>query len=295
MCCRLKLSLREIHKRHGGLFGSGSLTGSIGVVTLNLPMLAYEAKGSRDKFYTNIEKYLEIASRSLEIKRDVIEAFTTQGLYPYTKTYLESSYARDKKYWGSHFSTIGLIGMYEAAVALGIDYTSAEGRKFAETVLKFMNRKLVYFQNTTGNFYNLEATPAEGASYKLALAAKKKYPDIFTSGVATPYFTNSTTLPVGHSTDIFKILEHQDTLQTLYSGGTVLHAYLGEKITGDQSKLMVKKILSNYKIPYLSITPTFSVCPAHGYLAGEHSLCPKCTEEKDTLINRIAQLKEELK
>jgi len=178
---------------------------------------------------------------------------------------------------------------------LGFDYASPEGRKFAENVLKFMNKRLLEYQIETDNFYNLEATPAEGASYKLALAAKKNSPKILTSGIDTPYFTNSTTLPVNYSDDIFKVLEHQDSIQSLYTGGTVLHAYVGEKLTGDQAKLLVKKILTNYKIPYLSITPTFSICPAHGYIAGEHPTCPKCLEEKKTLETRIAQLKEELK
>lgn len=293
-CCRLRLNLKEIHKRHGGLFGSGALTGSIGVVTLNLPMLAMEANGSRAKFYTAIEKYTDLAKESLELKRVVIEALTTQGLYPYAKHYLEKTYARDKKYWANHFSTIGLIGMYEAADILGIDYASAEGKKFGETVLKFMNRKLVKFQAETGNFYNLEATPAEGASYKLALAAKKKYPNIKTSGGAVPFFTNSTMLPVDYSTDLFKVLEHQDTLQSLYSGGCVLHAYLGEKLTGDQAKMLVRKVLTNYKLPYLSITPTFSICPTHGYIPGEHTVCPTCLAEQEQLKVKIEKLKGEL-
>jgi ribonucleoside-triphosphate reductase len=178
---------------------------------------------------------------------------------------------------------------------LGYDYASAEGKKFAESVLKFMNKRLLEYQDETGSFYNLEATPAEGASYKLALTAKKTYPKIMTSGKDVPYFTNSTMLPVNFSTDVFKVLEHQDSIQSLYTGGTVLHTYLGQKINGEQAKLMVKTIISKYRIPYISITPTFSICPTHGYLDGEHPMCPKCTAEKAALEEKIKILKEELK
>jgi len=295
MCCRLKLSLKELHRRGGGLFGSGSLTGSIGVVTLSLPMMAVEANGSIDKFFTLLAKYMDIAKESLEIKRKILEELTDQGLYPYSKSYLENIKKRDGKYWGNHFSTIGLIGAYEAAKMLDIDYTSEEGKKFGEQVLLFMNKQVLTFQAETGNFYNLEATPAEGASYKLAVKARKKYPDAVVSGKKDVFFTNSTMLPVDYSVDLFKVLEHQDNLQSLYTGGTVIHTYLGEKITAEQAKALIKKVFTNYKLPYLSITPTFSVCPIHGYTQGEHPICPKCLEEKTSLEERIKVLKGKLK
>ena len=225
MCCRLRLSLKELHKRGGGLFGSGSLTGSIGVITLSLPMLAYESNGSIDKFFTNIEKYMVIAKEALEAKRKILEELTEKGLYPYSKYYLRNIKLRDGKYWANHFSTIGIIGMYEAAYMLGINYESNEGKKLAEKVLMFMNKKLVEFQNETKNFYNLEATPAEGASYKLALLAKRKSSKIFTSGKDVPYFTNSTMLPANLTSDISKILEHQSSIPVSYTHLTLPTIY----------------------------------------------------------------------
>jgi ribonucleoside-triphosphate reductase len=294
-CCRLRLSTKELHKRGGGLFGSSGLTGSIGVVTINLPLLAYEANGSMDKFYTLISTYMDLAKDALETKRKFVETNTEKGLYPYSRHYLQNIKSRDNMYWANHFSTIGLIGMNEAAMMLGVDYVAEEGKVFGAKVLRYMNNKILKFQEQTKNFYNLEATPAEGASYKLALKSKKKYTNITTAGDTKPYFTNSTMLPVGHSSNIFEVLEHQNELQALYTGGTVIHIYLGEKSTAEQVKLLVKKVLSKYSIPYISITPTFSVCPKHGYMSGEHALCPQCTKDVESIKGKIKKLKEEEK
>lgn len=294
-CCRLRLSLKELRSKGGGLFGANSLTGSIGVVTLNLPMIAYEANGSLDKFYTGIANQMDISRDALEAKRKILEDLTNSGLYPYTKHYLEAVKKRDGKFWSNHFSTIGLVGMAEAAANLDIKYNTAEGKKFGENVLTFMRNRLLSYQKETGNFYNLEATPAEGASYKLALLAKKKYPKIITAGTGEPYFTNSSQLPVDATYDIFEVLEHQKDMQTLYTGGTVIHLFLGERIQPVQAKTLVRKVLENYAVPYISITPTFSVCPVHGYIAGEHKICPKCLEEKKIIADKLAALKEKSK
>ena len=294
MCCRLRIDNRELRKRGGGLFGANPLTGSIGVCTLNLPMLSFEANGSVDKFYTLISKYMDISKNALEAKRKVLETFTEKGLYPYSKVYLSSIKQRFDKYWANHFSTIGIIGMYEAAKMLGIDYMSEEGRKFGANVLLFMRERLLKYQNETGNLYNLEATPAEGASFKLALKAKEMYPKIFTSGVEQPYFTNSSALPVNYTDNLFQVLEHQNEIQPLYTGGSVTHIFLGERIAGSQVKLLIQKIFFRYKIPYISITPTFSICPKHGYLSGEHKKCIKCLSEKSMLEEKIKKLKEEI-
>jgi ribonucleoside-triphosphate reductase len=294
-CCRLRLDKRELLKRGGGLFGANALTGSIGVVTLNMPMLAYESNGSLDKFFTLIDKYMDKAKRSLEAKRKVLEHYTDQGLYPYSQHYLDSVKLKEAKYWANHFSTIGLVGLYEAAQNLMIDYTSPEGKRFAENTLTFMRRRLLEYQKDTGNLYNLEATPAEGTSYRLALLAKKMYPKLIASGTdKTPLFTNSSQLPVNYSPDLFKVLEHQDSLQSLYTGGTVLHMFLGETMKPNDIKVLVKKVFSNYTLPYLSITPTFSVCPTHGYIVGAHPSCPKCTEEKHLLTEKIKLVKDKL-
>ena len=295
MCCRLRLDVRELQKRGGGLFGANPLTGSLGVITISLPILAYEANGSVDRFYTLIDKYMGIGKTALETKRKVLEKFMENDLYPYSKFYLGAVKTREGKYWTNHFSTIGLIGMYEAAKILGIDYPTEDGKQFAERTLDFMNAKILKFQKETGNFYNLEATPAEGASYKLALKARRMYPKIPTAGIEIPYFTNSTMLPVEYTTDIFKVLEHQSELQSKYTGGSVTHVFLGERSTGSQVKALVKKIFTTYKLPYLSITPTFSICPTHGYLSGEHKDCPKCKEEQVNLQNKLTKLQSDLK
>ena len=276
MCCRLSMDLRELRHKTGGLFGSGDATGSIGVVTLNMPRLAYLSKGDSEKFFNLIEKYMLLAKTSLEIKRKMLEDNLKKGLYPYTARYLPS--------FKNHFSTIGLIGMNEACLnLLGKNIATEEGRKLALAVLSFMRKKIVSFQQETGNLYNLEATPAEGASYRLAKIDKQEFPDIITAGTdSAPYYTNSTWLPVEYTDDPILALELQEELQTKYTGGTVFHFFLGEALpSAEACKLLVRRILSRYRIPYLSITPTFSVCPKHGYLNGERWHCPHCGAETE--------------
>jgi ribonucleoside-triphosphate reductase len=282
MCCRLRLDNRELRKRGGGLFGANPLTGSIGVVTINMPRLAYKAP-DENGFFESLERYMYVAKNSLEIKRKVLESFTENNLYPYTKYYLSDIYSRHGKYWVNHFSTIGLVGMNEACVnLLNTDIASIEGREFTIKVLDFMREYILRFQDETGNLYNLEATPAEGVSYRFARHDKKLFSDIKTAGTDEPYYTNSVHLPVCHSDDIFDVLDHQDELQSKFTGGTVVHLFLGEKIHDIATvKTLVKKIAENYSLPYFTITPTFSVCPVHGYIAGAHSFCPhEHTEEE---------------
>lgn len=275
MCCRLRLDNRELRKRGGGLFGANPLTGSIGVVTINMPRLGYLSK-DEDDFFSRLDELMVLAKNSLEIKRKALENFTANDLYPYTKFYLSGIYERDKKYWGNHFSTIGLVGMNEACLNfLNTDISSVEGKSFALKVLDFMRERIMQFQEETGNFYNLEATPAEGVTYRFARADKEKYPDIKTAGKNDPYYTNSVHLPVSYTDDLFEVLDHQDDLQTKFTGGTVVHLFLGEKIDDiEVVKALVKKIAENYSLPYFTLTPTFSVCPVHGYLPGEHKYCP---------------------
>ncbi|RLG73152.1 MAG: ribonucleoside triphosphate reductase [Methanobacteriota archaeon] len=283
MCCRLRLDTRKLEKRGGGLFGSNPLTGSIGVVTINMPRLGYFSK-DEDEFFERLEKIMVLAKNSLEIKRRVLEKFTEENLYPYIKYYLREVKKRFDAYWKNHFSTIGLIGMNEACLnLLGENIASKSGRSFALKVLDFMREKLVEFQEETGNNYNLEATPAEGTSYRLAKKDKEKYPDIICGNEeeyrkgAEPFYTNSTQLPVNFSDDIFEVLELQDSIQTKYTGGTVLHIFVGERVTNHESvKNLVRKICWNYRLPYFTVTPTFSVCPSHGYLTGEQTRCPEC-------------------
>ncbi|MEK7463792.1 MAG: ribonucleoside triphosphate reductase [Patescibacteria group bacterium] len=289
MCCRLRLDLEELDRRGGGLFGANALTGSVGVVTINLPRLGYLAQGKgKDKgkkaFYKLLAEKMDIAKESLEIKRKILERFTDANLYPYTKFYLRKIKQSYGEYWKNHFSTIGLVGMNEAALNLiGCDIGHDEGRKFAGEVLDFMRKRLVGYQKETGNLYNLEASPAEGTAYRLALKDKKLYPDIivanesdFTNG-AQPFYTNSSQLPVNYTTDIIEALDIQDNLQTKYTGGTVVHLFLGERIADASSvPSLVKKICENYKLPYFTLTPTFSVCSSHGYIAGEKHTCPTC-------------------
>ncbi len=283
MCCRLRLDTRKLEKRGGGLFGANPLTGSIGVVTINMPRLGYLSK-DEDEFFERLDKLMRLAKNSLEIKRRILEKFTEQGLYPYAKYYLRNIKKRFGAYWKNHFSTIGLVGLNEACLnLLGVTIGDREGKDFGLKVLEFMRSKLVEFQEETGNNYNLEATPAEGASYRLAMIDKKKYPDIicaneraFKNG-AEPFYTNSSQLPVNYTDDIFEALDLQDELQTKYTGGTVIHIFIGERITdGEVVENLVRRICHNYKLPYFTITPTFSVCPNHGYLPGEHFTCPKC-------------------
>ncbi len=300
MCCRLRLDTRELKKRGGGLFGANPLTGSIGVVTINMPRIAYLASGSQnpeEEFLFRLESLMELAKESLEIKRKVLEKFTDAGLYPYSRFYLSSIKERFGEYWKNHFSTIGLIGMNEACLNLfGEPITTETGQEFSKKVLKFMRNKLLEFQEETDNNYNLEATPAEGTSYRLALLDKERYPGIITAGKNKPYYTNSTQLPVNYTDDIFEALDLQDELQSSYTGGTVLHIFVGERITNTKSiKLLVKTVFENYKLPYLTITPTFSICPIHGYIPGEHKECPICKEEKlEEIESEIQRLKRQL-
>lgn len=279
MCCRLRLDNSELLKRGGGLFGSNPLTGSLGVVTLNLPLAAYEAKNDRGAFLTRIAELIDLASDSLELKRKIVEGFFNQGLYPYSRVYLEDVKVRTGSYLANHFSTIGLVGMHEALLNLGIKggITSKEGHAFAVETLGFMRDNIQAKQVATGNLYNLEATPAESTCYRLAKKALKVAPGIITAGTNEPYFTNSSQLPVGYTEDIFEALMLQDDLQTQYTGGTVLHGFLGEKIEDWRMAMaMVKKAFTLFKLPYLSLTPTFSICSKHGYLAGEQPVCPTC-------------------
>jgi ribonucleoside-triphosphate reductase len=283
MCCRLRIDNRELRKRGGGFFGANPLTGSIGVVTLNLPRIGYLAK-NEDEFFERLEALMELAKDSLEIKRKVLEQFTEKGLYPYSRRYLRGVKETFGKYWKNHFSTIGLVGMNEAILNLfGYGIATPDGLEFAVKVLNFMREKLADFQEETGNIYNLEATPAEGASYRLARIDKRKYSDIIVANEeylakgAEPFYTNSSQLPVDHDADLFEALEHQDKLQPLYTGGTVFHIYLGERLYSWRAAAeLVRKVAWNFRLPYFTLTPTFSVCPTHGYLNGEHKQCPKC-------------------
>ena len=284
MCCRLRLDNRELRKRGGGLFGANPLTGSIGVVTLNLPRLGYRSRDKREFLY-NLGYLMDLAKDSLELKRKILENMTDAGLYPYTKFYLRNIYKRDNQYWSNHFSTIGLVGMNEASLnLLGRDIATAEGQMFAKEVLDFMRERMAKYQEETGNNYNLEATPAEGTSYRLARIDKEKYPEIMVANEdayqennAAPYYTNSSHTPVDYTDDMFETLDLQDDLQTKYTGGTVVHLFIGEEIKDINAvKAMVKQICENYRLPYFTLTPTFSVCPNHGYIAGEVKKCDKC-------------------
>jgi len=277
MCCRLRLDNRELYKRGGGLFGAYPLTGSIGVVTLNLPRLGYLSK-TKKEFFARLERMMELSKISLEIKRKTIDNFMEKGLYPYSRHYLEGIKKMRNSYWSNHFSTIGLVGMNEMLRNfIDKDITTGEGQKFASEVLDYMRKTLIKYQEETGNLYNLEATPAEGASYRLAKKDLEKYPDIITAGEKDHYYTNSTHLPVGFTNDLFEALELQDNLQIKYTGGTVLHAFLGERIQNHATiKTLLKKVFAKYSLPYLTFSPTFSICPNHGYLQGEHFTCPKC-------------------
>ncbi|MDR2744754.1 MAG: ribonucleoside triphosphate reductase [Desulfovibrio sp.] len=296
MCCRLRLDNRELRKRGGGLFGANPLTGSIGVVTLNLPRLGYLAKDEQD-FIARLDRLMELAKESLVIKRKELERFTDGGLYPYTVFYLRDVKARVNTYWANHFSTIGIVGMNEACMNLmGKSIAASEGQAFALRVLGHMRGRLKRFQEETGDFFNLEATPAEGTSYRLALLDKKKCPGIiFANGKAgdkTPYYTNSTHLPVDYSTDIFDVLDLQDKLQGSYTGGTVLHGFLGEEVTDTRTvRNMVRAITVNYSLPYFTLTPTFSVCAEHGYLKGEQTSCPVCKGDTEVYSRVVGYLR----
>jgi ribonucleoside-triphosphate reductase len=296
MCCRLRLDNRELYKRGGGLFGANPLTGSIGVVTLNLPRLGYLAKNQED-FFARLDRLMDMAKESLETKRKVIESFTRKGLYPYARFYLDSIYKRRGEYWSNHFSTIGIVGMNEALKNFMGETTATEkGINFAEKVLIHMREKLLKYQKETGNLYNLEATPAEGAAYRLARKDRERYPDmIFANGQVgkykniEPYYTNSTHLPVNFTDDLFEALRLQEPLQAKYTGGTVLHGFLGERVQDAEiAKKLVKIVSEKFSLPYFTLTPTFSICPSHGYLEGEHPFCPKCiVKQKCEVYSRI--------
>jgi len=276
MCCRLRLDQRELRKRIGGLFAAAPLTGSVGVVTINMSRLGHVAQ-TEAGFLERLEDLMEIARTSLEIKRNILEQFTERGLYPYSRHYLRGTKQQTGSYWGNHFSTIGLLGMNEAGEnLLGVNIAHPDGKAFAIRTLKFMREVLACFQEETGNLYNLEATPAEGASFRLARADRQHFPDIATGGTKeTPYYTNSTQLPVSYTDDLFEALEHQDDLQTLYTGGTVLHIFQGEQLDDwRQARRLVRIIAERFRLPYYSLTPTFSICPVHGYIPGKHEYCP---------------------
>ena len=278
MCCRLRLDLRELRKKSGGYFGSGESTGSVGVVTINMPRIAYLAENEKD-FYEKLENLMNIAARSLKIKRNVITKLLDEGLYHYTKRYLGT--------FNNHFSTIGLVGMNEACLNanwIRKDLTNEEAQAFTKNVLNFMREKLADYQEEYGDLYNLEATPAESTTYRLAKNDKSKYPDIITAASCdeTPYYTNSSHLPVGFTSDIFEALDIQDELQTLYTSGTVFHAFLGERLSDWKAAAnLVRKIAEHYRLPYYTISPTYSVCKSHGYITGEVTKCPKCGEETE--------------
>jgi len=299
MCCRLRIDNRQLMMRGGGLFGANPLTGSIGVVTINMPRLGFRSKDEAE-FYANLGQLMDIARDSLEIKRKLLERLTNANLYPYTTFYLRAIKERSGQYWKNHFSTIGLLGMNEACVNL-MKCTIADprGHRFACDVLDFMRGRLIQYQKETGNNYNLEATPGEGTTYRFAQKDKARFPEIMVANEedvhqnhAEPYYTNSTHLPVNYTDDIFESLDSQDELQTKYTGGTVVHLFLGERVADpDVVKKLVRRIAENYKLPYFSLTPTFSVCPTHGYLAGEHEKCPHCGEECEVYSRVVGYLR----
>jgi ribonucleoside-triphosphate reductase len=284
MCCHLQLDLKELRNKTGGLFGFGESTGSIGVVTINMPRIGYLSKDDED-FFARVDKTMYLAKESLEVKRKIVGRNIEIDMLPFSKRYLGNL--------DHHFSTIGLIGMHEALLNFmkqGIE--TEEGKKFALKVLEFMRDRITEFQEETGHIYNLEATPAEGTSYKLAKLDKAKYPNIITSGVREPFYTNSTLLPVNLTNDLWFALKHQDGLQTKYTGGTVFHVWLGESPTdGETTKALVKKISHNFKMPYFTITPTFSVCPSHGYIKGEYFKCPTCNGNAEVYSRVVGYLR----
>jgi len=293
MCCRLRIDTSELKKRGGGLFGSNPLTGSIGVFTINLPRIGYQSN-SMDEFKARLWKLVHIGKNSLEIKRKIIEDQTNRGLYPFSACFLKDVKAKSGEYWSNHFNTIGIVGMNEALLNfIGKDLTTEEGQSVALEIMNYMRDLMVSIQKETGHMYNLEATPAEGVSHRLALADLNRFPDIITAGTPeAAYYTNSTQLPVGYTEDIFEVVELQDELQSLYTGGTVQHLYLGERIEDKETaKNLIKKIFSKYKMPYISITPTFSICQDHGYLAGEHFECPHCGKEAEVWSRVVGYLR----
>jgi len=292
MCCRLRLNNKELHHRGGGLFGSAPLTGSVGVVTINLPQIGYLSK-AKEEFWERLGHLMDLAKESLEIKRKILENFMEKGLYPYSKFYLSGIKKLRKSYLANHFSTIGLVGLNETLLNfMGEDIVSEKGRKFALNILDFMRNRLLKYQKETGQIYNLEATPAEGTSYRLAKMDRKKYPDIITAGDGVPYYTNSSQLSVDYQGGLLNALKLQDEIQTKYTGGTVFHAFLGEKIS-DVSviKNLIKKVFTKFHLPYFTLTPTFSICPNHGYLSGEHFVCPHCHARSEVYSRVVGYLR----
>jgi ribonucleoside-triphosphate reductase len=286
MCCRLRLDTRELRKRGGGLFASNPLTGSIGVVTVDLPRIGYLSH-TKEELLDRLAHVMDVARTSLEIKRKIIENLTAAGLYPYSRHYLDAVKQRNGQYWANHFNTIGINGMNELLLNFaGVTIGDAEGQRLALEIMDFMLGKLEEFQHESGQLYNLEATPAESATYVLAKQDKALYPDIIVAneeavrGGADPYYTNSTQLPVAYTTDPFEALDLQDPLQVKYTGGTVVHLFLGERLeSADQAKQLVRAVTNSYRLPYFTLTPTFSICPKHGYIAGNHPYCPRCDED----------------
>ena len=298
MCCRLRLDKRKLLKRGGGLFGANPLTGSIGVVTINLPRIGYLAQNEND-FFARLRKIILLAKESLSIKRKVLEKFTSGNLYPYTKFYLREIKSSTGLYWKNHFSTIGIIGMNEACLNfLGEDITGKQGQEFSLKVMDFIRDMMAQMQQETGELFNLEATPAEGTSYRLSKIDKKRFPEIICANEddyqkgSAPYYTNSTQLPVNYTDDIFETLMLQEELQTKYTGGTVLHIFLGELVSDTMAiKGLIKKVSNNFKLPYFTLTPTFSVCPSHGYLNGEQATCPVCKQETEIYSRVVGYLR----
>lgn len=282
MCCRLRIDNRELIKRGGGLFGANPMTGSIGVVTINLPRIGYKAK-SMDDYLSRLSALAELAKESLLIKRGILEQLTRTGLYPYSRYYLDSVYQRFGHYWSNHFNTIGIVGMNESLLNfMGKDITTPEGQEIAVKIMDHLRSILVRFQEETDQMFNLEATPAESTTYRLALLDKELYPDIITAGEEEPYYTNSTQLPVGYTEDIVAAIYLQESLQAKYTGGTVFHAFLGERIEDiEVCKKLIKRIFTYFRLPYFSLTPSFSICPNHGYLSGEQFKCPYCGEQTE--------------
>ncbi len=298
MCCRLRLDNRELLKRGGGLFGANPLTGSIGVVTINLPRIGFLADTER-AFFKRLDEMLGLARDSLAIKRKVLEKFTDKNLYPYSKFYLREIKEASGLYWKNHFSTFGIIGMNEACLNfLGADIAGPEGQAFALKVMDHIRGRIAAMQEETGDIFNLEATPAEGTSYRLAMKDKERYPDIVCANESgcrrgeDPYYTNSTQLPVDYTDDIFETLSLQDTLQAKYTGGTVLHIYLGEQVEDIEAvKSLVRKVAGGFRLPYFTLTPTFSVCPAHGYIKGRMEQCPKCGHDTEVYSRVVGYLR----
>jgi ribonucleoside-triphosphate reductase (formate) len=298
MCCRLRLDNRELLKRGGGLFGANPLTGSIGVVTINLPRIGYLSE-TKEAFFESLREKVDMAVESLVIKRKILEKLTDRNLYPYSKHYLKDIKDGSGLYWKNHFSTVGILGMNEACLNfLGKDIASETGKEFALEVMEYLRDQLAEVQEIHGDIFNLEATPAEGTSYRLCMLDKRKYSDIVCSNEkefqmgATPYYTNSTQLPVNYTDDVFEALMLQDDLQSKYTGGTVLHMFLGEQVQDIEAvKGLVRKTATNFKLPYFTLSPTFSICASHGYLEGEQEVCPTCKQNTEVYSRVVGYLR----